>query len=260
MRALSFPWVAGAAVAVALSMALAGCAEKATSARPAGARGGALAEVKAKAAAPTAAPVERKLVPLDIKLPGHVFCSPFQAPVPETVEKPTWRPRPPFMAPVGTRNVALAKPLVASDYDPILGEIACVTDGDKEAGDGRYVELGPGRQWVQIDLGAEHKVYAVVFWLDHGGNYFFHDVVLQLADDPGFNTNVRTVFNNDHDNSSGLGAGRGREYFETHEGKLVDAGGARARYVRLYTNGSNVGEMNRYTEVDVYAGPASGGR
>jgi len=260
MRALSFPWVAGAAMAVALSMALAGCAEKATSARPAGARGGALAEVKAKAAAPTAAPVERKLLPLDIELPGRAFCSPFQAPVPETVEKPTWEPRPPFMAPVGTRNVALGKPVTASDDDPILGEIGYVTDGDKEAGHDCLVELGPGRQWVQIDLGAEHKVYAVVFWLCHGQERFFHDVVLQLADDPGLNTNVRTVFNNDQDNSSGLGPGRDREYFESYRGKLVDTGGARARYVRLYTNGNNADEMNRYIEIDVYGKLGPSGR
>ncbi|MHC4506361.1 MAG: discoidin domain-containing protein [Planctomycetota bacterium] len=229
MRARSFPWVAGAAMAVALSTS------------------------------PAFRARVLRIAPLDIRLPHRVgVCFPKYSR--EMYKKLGEKPRPPFMAPVGTRNVALGKPVTASDDDPILGEIGYVTDGDKEAGDDSFVELGPGRQWVQIDLGAEHKVYAVVFWLCHGQERFFHDVVLQLADDPGFDTNVRTVFNNDQDNSSGLGAGRDREYFESYRGKLVDTGGTRARYVRLHTNGNNADEMNRYIEIDVYGKPVPGGR
>ena len=41
---------------------------------------------------------------------------------------------------------------------------------------------------------------------------------------------VRTVFNNDQDNTSGLGVGTDREFFETHEGKLINAKGVKARY------------------------------
>jgi hypothetical protein len=37
-----------------------------------------------------------------------------------------------------------------------------ITDGDKTQADGNYVELGPGVQWVNIDLGAEHEVYATL--------------------------------------------------------------------------------------------------
>jgi hypothetical protein len=67
---------------------------------------------------------------------------------------------------------------------------------------------------------------------------------------------VRTLYNNDHDNSSGLGVGREAEYYETFEGRLVEARGARARYVRLQSSGSSADEMNRYTEVEVYGLPA----
>ena len=38
--------------------------------------------------------------------------------------------------------------------------------------------------------------------------------------------------------AAGLGIGKDREYFETNEGKLVDAKGIKARYVRLYSKGS----------------------
>jgi hypothetical protein len=36
--------------------------------------------------------------------------------------------------------------------EPIIGEVEQVTDGDKEGRDGSYVEFGPGKQYVQIDL------------------------------------------------------------------------------------------------------------
>jgi hypothetical protein len=63
---------------------------------------------------------------------------------------------------------------------------------------------------------------------------------------------VRTLFNNDRDNSSGIGLGTNLLYFETHEGKIVDGKGMRARYVRCYTNGSNLMRLNCWQELEVY--------
>lgn len=245
---------AGAAAGIVLSIALAGCVEKVTRARPAGAQGGTLPEARAKAAAPTAAPVERKLVPLDIRLPRPAFtCSSFR--VPPGVETRTG-PRPPVMVPFGTRNVALGKPVTASDRDAAVSEEELVTDGDKEATRGNYLELGPGRQWVQIDLGAEHEIHVVLFWHRHDPIAVYSDVVVQVAGDPDIVVGVKTLFNNDDDNSLGLGVGRDLKYFDTYEGKLVEARGVRARYVRLHSNGSTADELNRYTEVEVYGVPA----
>ena len=45
-------------------------------------------------------------------------------------------------------------------------------------------------------------------------------------------------------------------YVETAEGKLVDAKGNRARYVRLYSRGNNANELNHYVEVEVFGRPA----
>jgi hypothetical protein len=45
-------------------------------------------------------------------------------------------------------------------------------------------------------------------------------------------------------------------YVETAEGKLVDAKGAKARYVRLWSKGSNANELNHYVEVEVFGRPA----
>ena len=83
----------------------------------------------------------------------------------------------------------------------------------------------------------------------------YFDVVVQLADDPDFISNVRTLFNNDIDNSAGLGVGTDMHYVETNKGELIDAKGARARYVRLYSSGNNFNDLNHYIEVEVYGRP-----
>ena len=108
------------------------------------------------------------------------------------------------------------------------------------------------KQHVQIDLGAKYKIHAALLWHYHAQARVYRDVVVQVADDPDFIANVRTIFNNDHDNSSGLGIGKNKEWIETYEGRLIAAKGVIARYVRLYSNGSTANEMNHYVEVEIY--------
>ena len=193
------------------------------------------------------------LEPIKIDLPNAVFEG---TPEPRRygthVEKLLGKARPPFMAPKGTTNVALKKPVRGSDEFPIIGELKLITDGDKEALDGSFVELGPGRQYVQIDLGAEYNIYAVVIWHRHQEPRVYHDIVVQACSDPDFITDVKTVFNNDYDNSSGLGIGENLERIETNEGHLIDAKGVKGRYVRCYSNGNTTNDLNHYIEVEVY--------
>jgi len=198
----------------------------------------------------------KDLAPIDLQLPKPAFKgTPKHVPPGTRLEKPLGKPRPPFLAPPGTLNLARSKPATSSDNDPIVGTAKLVTDGDKEANEGSYVELGPGLQYVQIDLQAPCRIQAVVFWHYHANPRVYHDVVVQVGDDPDFITNVRTLFNNDFDNSSGLGIGDDLEYWDTYEGRLVNAKGAVARYVRLYSRGSTSDDMNHYTEVEVYGLP-----
>lgn len=196
-----------------------------------------------------------KLVAIELELPKAMFEGTPQDNRVSNLEKPLGKPRPPFLAPVGTKNVALGKPVSSSDEEPIIGEIELITDGDKEAADGCYVELGPFLQHVTIDLEAMHEIYAIVFWHYHKQARVYYDVVVQVADDPDFITNVRTLFNNDIDNSAGLGVGEDMHYVETAEGKLIDAKGVHARYVRLYSNGNTSDGLNHYIEVAVYGKP-----
>jgi hypothetical protein len=240
--------------ALILAWALAGCDVARPSARAADADADRTALVRDATADGPA------LVPIEIKLPRPAFETTPRIGPPgfdtSRLKIGDGKPRPPFMAPAGVKNVALGKPVAASDEEPIIGDPEQVTDGDKEAGDGSYVEFGPMTQWVQLDLGAKHEVFAVVVWHYHGDLRIYHDVIIQIAEDPDFIAGVETIFNNDHDNSSGLGLGDDYEYFETHEGLLVDAGGVQTQYVRLYSNGNTTDEMNRYAEVEVYGLPA----
>jgi len=204
---------------------------------------------------PTVEKPGTELVPIDIDLPRPMFVgTPQPAQVPN-LEKPLGKPRPPFLAPVGTKNVALGKPVSASDEEPIIGEIDYITDADKEAADGSYVELGPFLQHVTVDLGDKYEIYAVVVWHYHKQALVYFDVVVQVADDPDFITNVTTLFNNDIDNSAGFGVGKDMHYVETNEGKLIDAKGVQGRYVRLYSSGNNANDLNHYIEVEVYGKP-----
>jgi hypothetical protein len=196
------------------------------------------------------------LVPLPIQLPKPMFEGTPQNLNVKNLEKPLGKPRDPFLAPAGVTNVAKGKKVSSSDDMPVIGELDQVTDGDKKGAEGSFVELGPGVQHVTIDLGATHEVYAILFWHFHKTPRVYSGVIVQLADDAGFTKNVRTIFNNDAENKAGQGAGKDMNYIETSEGKLVDAKGARARFVRLYSRGNNANDLNHYVEVEVFGRPA----
>ena len=95
----------------------------------------------------------------------------------------------------------------------------------------------------------------MVVWHYHGSARVYHDVIVQVSDDKDFIAGVTTLYNNDHDNSSGLGLGKDKEYWDTYEGRLIDAKGVVGRYVRLYSNGSTSDDQNHYTEVEVFGLP-----
>jgi hypothetical protein len=163
--------------------------------------------------------------------------------------------RGPFYVPKGTVLLSAKKPVTSSDSLPVIGELDMITDGGKSGGDGYFVELGPGSQWVQIDLGASHPLSAILLWHYHTQARVYRDVVVQVSNDASFKTGVTTVFNNDHDNSSKLGQGKEKEYIEVAEGRLIDPEGARGRYVRLYSRGNTTNDLNHYVEVEVYGLP-----
>ena len=204
------------------------------------------------ALAPLAAGQEAGKEELKLKLPKPMFVG-----TPTNIKSPnleavSGKSRGPFMVPVGTKLLSLKKPVSGSDSAPVIGDLPMITDGEKEGGDGYFVELGPSKQWVQVDLGGSYALHAILLWHFHSQARVYRDVIVQVSDDKDFVKGVTTIFNNDHDNSSKLGTGNDKEYIEVAEGRLIDPKGVKGRYVRCYSNGNTTNDLNHYVEVEVF--------
>ena len=190
---------------------------------------------------------------LELELPKPKFSG---TPVPikgiPHLEKTAQGARPPLMVPGDVELVSDGKEVTSSDDWPIIGELEFLTDGDKDADEGYYVELGPELQWVQIDLEESKEVHAIALWHYHSQARAYHDVIVQISNDPEFSSGVTTVFNNYHDNSSGLGRGKDNAYIESYEGKLIEVDGVSGQYVRFYSQGNSTDTMNHYIEAQVF--------
>lgn len=204
---------------------------------------------------------EEAKVPLKTDLPEEVLAGT----PPEVLallfpglEKPIEGERPEFLVPKGTVNLGIKKKVTSSDDNPILGKLAFVTDGNKEGSEQSFVELGPGKQWVQIDLEKPAVIHAVYVWHYFREARSYNDVLVQIADDAKFTKNVRTIFNCDQDGSLGLGVGKAKPYIDMFTGRLIDAKGTKGRFVRLYSNGNTANDLNHYVEVEVFGKPISG--
>ncbi|MFC1498194.1 FMN-binding protein [Verrucomicrobiota bacterium] len=167
--------------------------------------------------------------------------------------------RPPVIVQPSTKLLSREKPVTCSmGKTPILGTLDQIVDGDKRSEEENIVELSPGAQWIQIDLEKTKEISLVVIWHHYKNAAIYNDVVVQLSDDPQFKTNVKTIYNNDHDNSSGMGVGQDTSYAARWWGEIADARGkafnkkVRARYVRVYTADGAGDEPPRFVEISVY--------
>ena len=190
-------------------------------------------------------------VPLAVEYPKPLFAG-TPRPISLSNLEPAGAKRADIMVSAESKLLSRGKKVTSSDSLPVIGELSFITDGDKTGIDGAYVELGPNTQWVQVDLGASGKIDAVAVWHFHSQARVYHDVVVQISDDPEFKKGVKTIFNNDDDNSSKLGKGGEKSYVETNHGRVLPADGATGRYVRLYSNGNTSDELNHYCEIEVF--------
>jgi hypothetical protein len=199
------------------------------------------------------------MVPLKPILPAPAFKgTPMEIPTNSYTEPypDPDKPRPPMLVPAGLKNVAAGAKVTSSDKNATPDMLAKIIDGDKEASEQGIIYLRKGTQWVELDFGSSQEIFAIVLWHAHNTAKIYHDVVIQLADDEDFTKNVQPIFNNDQDNTSGLGVGTDREFFETYEGRLIPVKGLKGRYLRSYTKGSTESALNEYTEIEVYGRPA----
>lgn len=225
---------------------LASCGKKET---PAAASDASAAPVAA--AAPSSGGGAPGGVALTTELPPELIeGTPKPMNVPNLVPAPIAIPT--FLVPAGTVLLSKGKPVTSSDSNPIIGDLSLVTDGEKDAGEGYFVELLDGLQWVQVDLEKSDAISAVWLWHFHSQKRAYSDVIVQISDDATFKTGVTTLYNNDYDDTAKMGKGAQNPYVESRFGLIVDGKGTKGRYVRLYSSGNTSNEMNHYIEVEVY--------
>ena len=173
---------------------------------------------------------------------------------PPNLEKPG-NPILEYKVPEGVALLSKGKPVTSSDTAPLPSgsaeSLALITDGEKQGDDGYFADLLPGKQWVQIDLGESKEIHLLWLWHFHKQAVIYKDVIATVSDDPtGAKSTV--VFNNDFDNSEGLGEGKDVSWIETNNGRAIPVSGVKGRYVRFYTSGRNIDDTNQYIEVEVY--------
>jgi hypothetical protein len=190
--------------------------------------------------------------PLAIEFPPELIeGTPKAMNIPNLIQVPEKAPE--FLVPKGTVLLSKGKKVTSSDANPIIGSLDLITDGDKQAGEGYFVELMEGPQWVQIDLEKSAAINAIWMWHFHSQKRAYKGVVAQISDDPQFPAGATTtVYNNDYDNTCKLGVGKDNPYVESRFGRVVDGKGTKGRYVRLYSSGNTSNEMNHYIEVEVF--------
>ena len=195
------------------------------------------------------------LVPLNIEYPDHTcpglpldWFSPYPLDTDDLGRCPV---RKPVLVPVGARLLSRGKCVTASST-PSKGKLSQITDGDKACEEPSVVSLPKGLQWVQVDLGDSATLDALLLWHWHTGHRVYMQTVVQASDDAVFSKDVFTLFNNDHENDSGLGKGKNNNYVDGRWGHLIDPKQVKARYVRCYSNGSYFDDTNEYIEVEVW--------
>lgn len=169
------------------------------------------------------------------------------------VEPPPTTTPPPPPAPPKCRQLARGRPVTTSGK-VLSGRLAQVTDGQKDAGPDTAVEVSPRSQWVQIDLGGDHTLHYIGLWHNFlDPSTIVRGVLVQVSRDPKFQTGVTTLYNGDRLNSQGHGRGQDAYYYESNLGRLIHAGGVKARYVRCWSVGSTCTDaLNRWIEVEVW--------
>ncbi len=208
--------------------------------------------VRAAPATPAAVPAG-PLQKVSPKMPEPLFAG-TPLPADNTIPNLDKAGTPPVLTadlPEGSKLLSMKAKVTSSCPNPFTGTLDLVTDGEKDGSDGYFVELDPGKQWVQIDLGETKEVWGLWMWHFHKAAFVYKGVVVQVSNDADCK-NATIIYNNDYDNSVGLGVGKDNSYTETNNGRYVAGKGTKGRYVRLWSNGRYLDEMNHYIEVEIY--------
>lgn len=148
------------------------------------------------------------------------------------------------------------------------GAMGKAVDGDHSStAGGNYAEFGRDHQekssYMQVDLGAVYDLTGMHMWRYwDGGKREYKNTLIVTSQDADFGEKDKDpsddviVFNGDKDNVHKFGVGKEDAYKETDRGRAFTVpAGTKARYVRVYMNGSidngHAGTTNHVVEFEV---------
>ena len=148
------------------------------------------------------------------------------------------------------------------------GAMSKAVDGDHSStAGGNYAEFGRDHQekssYMQVDLGAVYDLTGMHMWRYwDGGKREYKNTLIVTSQDADFGEKDKDpsddviVFNGDKDNVHKFGVGKEDAYKETDKGHAFTVpAGTKARYVRVYMNGSidngHTGTTNHVVEFEV---------
>lgn len=114
---------------------------------------------------------------------------------------------------------------------------------------------GGGFHYVQIDLGKAYHLEALRFYRMVARSYW--DTIALISNDPTFAT-YTVVYNTDDNGNMGFGVGTDVRAAETAQGITMFIQPQSARYIRVYSNGSEVDTTNTIHELMVLGGEIPG--
>lgn len=128
-------------------------------------------------------------------------------------------------------------------------------DGVKDNTTGNYAEFGSdgsdASSYLEVDLGTVNDVEGINLFRYWADGRTYKGTVIALSETADF-ANPIIVYNSDKENKHGLGAGSDDTYEETSAGKTITlAERTKARYVRVYMQGSDRGNTNHLVELEV---------
>tara|TARA_R110001592_G_scaffold168786_1_gene405121 strand:+ start:146 stop:2092 length:1947 start_codon:yes stop_codon:yes gene_type:complete len=152
------------------------------------------------------------------------------------------------------RIISRGRPVSSSNTKDPYADIGRLSDSKKDYSKENVIVLPPGPQWVQIHLEADYRITAVIVWHYYEDQRVYQDVAVRVSSRPDGKDGTM-LYNNDHDNSLGMGVGTDREYVEKYTGRYIDGKDAVGRYVRCFSNGNTANNNNHYIEVEVWGVP-----
>lgn len=109
--------------------------------------------------------------------------------------------------------------------------------------------------YAQFDLKKMYDISSVKMWRYYEDNREYTPTAIAISDSATDWSveNIEVIYNSDAENLYQLGAGKDAGYQETAEGKVFNCEEpVTGRYVRIYSNGSNVNTGNHLAEFEVY--------